>query len=67
MTLTTLRAIPQRPAGELLIAVTVVERFIGKIDDRHRCGKQLPTAQQFLCAVAIRLQPVMPNTLQPAG
>ena len=54
MPLPTLRAVTQRPAGELLVTVTVIERFIGKIDDRRRYGKQLPTTQQLLGTVAIR-------------
>ena len=54
MPVTTLRAVTQRPAGELLVAITVVEWFIGRIDDWRRYGKQLSTTHQLLGTVAIR-------------
>ena len=54
MPVTTLRAVTQRPAGELLVVIAVVEWFIVKIDDWRRYGKQLSTTHQLLGTVAIR-------------
>ena len=62
--LAALRAVPQRLAGELLVAVAIVQRRRGKGDDGRRCGEQLSAARQLGRAVAVGQQAVVPYALE---
>ncbi len=61
----TLWAVTQRPAGQQLVAVTVVERHIRNLDHGGGFGEQLPAEGQLGRAVAVGQEAVMPNPLKP--
>ncbi len=61
-----LRTVAQRLTGELLVAVAVVCRRIGKCDDGDGRAKRLPAVGEFDCAMAIGQEAAMANPLEPA-
>lgn len=61
-----LRTVTQRPAGELLVPVAVVETSIGDLDDGIGFGEQLPATGKLSSAVAVGQEAVVANPLQPA-
>ena len=65
MATTALGAIAQRLSGEALIAVTVVQRHLGKLDHGSGLGKQLTALGQLGGAMAVGQEAVMPNPLKP--
>ncbi len=63
---TALWAITQGLAGELLVAVAIIQRGISECGGRIGCFEQLPTAGKFDGAIAVGQKAVMPNPLEPA-